>query len=133
MSGRSSRRARAKTARALESEEQMEQIKTDWLQNLTNLVSRINNRFSAHFASLGFAGQVELHRGKHEYDFENYGVNILVKYRDTEPLQKLTPHHQVSQVRLVSLYVVSVFLPIPVNQFYGKRRCVLLTLKRPIC
>ena len=81
----------------MESEEQMEQIKTDWLQNLTNLVSRINNRFSAHFASLGFAGQVELHRGKHDYDFENYGVNILVKYRDTEPLQKLTPHHQVSQ------------------------------------
>ena len=80
-----------------ESEEQMEQIKTAWLTSLNNLISRINDRFSAHFASMGFAGQVELHRGNHEYDFENYGVNILVKYRDTEPLQKLTAHHQVSK------------------------------------
>jgi hypothetical protein len=44
---------------------------------------------------MGFAGQVELHTGEYENDFDNYGVNILVKYRDTEPLQKLTAHHQV--------------------------------------
>ena len=39
--------------------------------------------------------KVLLHKGKFENDFENYGVDILVKYRDKEPLQKLTAHHQV--------------------------------------
>ena len=36
-----------------------------------------------------------LHKGKFENDFENYGVDIMVKYRDREPLQRLTAHHQV--------------------------------------
>ena len=78
-----------------DAEQQMEQVKEAWLASLDNLVERINNRFSAHFASMGFAGQVQLHKGEFENDFENYGVDIMVKYRDREPLQKLTAHHQV--------------------------------------
>ena len=42
-----------------------------------------------------YFSQVLLHRGKFENDFDNYGVDIMVKYRDREPLQKLTAHHQV--------------------------------------
>ena len=86
------------------------QVKTAWLVDLENLVERISDKFSAHFASMGFAGQVSvyqevlrsfvilqvvLHKGKFENDFENYGVDIMVKYRDREPLQRLTAHHQV--------------------------------------
>ena len=37
-----------------------------------------------------------------ENDFAMYGVDILVKYRDREPLQKLTAHHQVRRWFLVS-------------------------------
>ena len=81
-----------------DAEQQMEQVKEAWLTSLNNLVSRINTRFSAHFASMGFAGQVQLHKGEFENDFENYGVDIMVKYRDREPLQKLTAHHQVLQI-----------------------------------
>ena len=40
---------------------------------------------------MGFAGAVELHTGKHETDFDNYGIKILVKYRDTEPLKVASP------------------------------------------
>jgi len=92
-----------------DSEEQMAQIKEAWLGGLNSLISRINAKFSAHFATMGFAGQVELHTGEHPNDFENYGVNILVKYRDTEPLQKLTAHHQSGGERSVAtaLYMLA--------------------------
>merc|ERR1712106_596340 len=60
----------------------MEVVKEAWLTSLTSLVERINTKFSAHFASMGFAGEVGLSRGQHENDFENYGVKIKVKYRD---------------------------------------------------
>ena len=49
---------------------------------------------------MGFAGEVQLHTGEHENDFENYGIDILVKFRDREPLQKLTAHHQVGTARV---------------------------------
>ena len=80
-----------------DSEQQMEEVKAAWLASLNELVTRIDTRFSAHFSSMGFAGQVLLHTGQFENDFENYGVDIMVKYRDSEPLQKLTAHHQVSE------------------------------------
>ena len=90
-----------------DAEQQMAQVKEAWLESLNNLVSRINNRFSAHFASMGFAGQVQLHKGDFENDFENYGVDIMVKYRDREPLQKLTAHHQVLSVKALKFNVNS--------------------------
>ena len=49
-------------------------------------------RFSKFFGIMGFAGGVQLHTGSHENDFDNYGIKILVKYRDTEPLQVRLNH-----------------------------------------
>jgi chromosome segregation ATPase len=87
----------------------MEEVKDAWLTSLTSLVERINTKFSAHFASMGFAGEVGLSRGQHENDFENYGVKIRVKYRDSEPLQELTAHHQSGGERSVAtaLYMLA--------------------------
>ena len=34
-----------------------------------------------------FAGKVAVHTGKHENDFDNYGMKILVKYRDNDDYQ----------------------------------------------
>lgn len=89
--------------------QKMEQVKEAWLASLTSLVERINTKFSAHFASMGFAGEVGLSRGQHENDFENYGVKIRVKYRDSEPLQELTAHHQSGGERSVAtaLYMLA--------------------------
>jgi len=87
----------------------MQEVKEAWLESLTSLVERINRKFSAHFASMGFAGEVGLSRGQHENDFENYGVKIRVKYRDSEPLQELTAHHQSGGERSVAtaLYMLA--------------------------
>jgi len=88
---------------------QMQELKNCWVENLSNLVSRINTNFSSHFASMGFAGEVALKTGSHEDDFENYGIIIRVKYRDNEPLQELTAHHQSGGERSVAtaLYMLA--------------------------
>ena len=38
------------------------QVKTAWLADLEELIERISAKFSAHFASMGFAGQVDVKR-----------------------------------------------------------------------
>jgi len=92
-----------------DSVQKMEQVKEAWMTSLTSLVERINCKFSAHFASMGFAGEVGLSCGQHENDFENYGIKIRVKYRDNEPLQELTAHHQSGGERSVAtaLYMLA--------------------------
>lgn len=80
----------------------IETVKTEWLGSLTNLVKEINDRFSHFFDLMGFAGEVNLHRGSHENDFDNYGIKIMVKFRDHETLQELTPHRQSGGERSVS-------------------------------
>jgi len=89
--------------------QQMEKVKNEWLERLGGLVERIDARFSAHFATMGFAGEVGLDCGKFENDFENYGIKIRVKYRDHEPLQELTAHHQSGGERSVAtaLYMLA--------------------------
>ena len=43
---------------------------------------------------MGYAGHIQLDRGKFENDFANYGIEILVKFRENMPLQKLDPFRQ---------------------------------------
>ena len=38
------------------------QVKAAWLADLEELIERISAKFSAHFASMGFAGQVSVKR-----------------------------------------------------------------------
>jgi len=88
---------------------QMEEVKASWLRRLESLVERINRNFSSHFASMGFAGEIGLKAGQHENDFENYGIVVRVKYRDTEPLKELTATHQSGGERSVAtaLYMLA--------------------------
>lgn len=65
----------------------LQTLKNAWVTSLTSLVSRISTNFSSHFQTMGFAGEVVLKTGDHENDFDNYGIRIRVKYRDSEPLQ----------------------------------------------
>jgi len=80
----------------------IERVKEEWLGALNDLIGEINERFAKFFGTMGFAGAVELHTGNHLNDFDNYGIKILVKYRDSEPLQELTPHHQSGGERSVA-------------------------------
>jgi hypothetical protein len=61
---------------------------------MDTLMVQVNEKFQFYFGSMGYAGEVHLDRGKHENDFANYGIEILVKFRENMPLQKLDPFRQ---------------------------------------
>ena len=48
--------------------------------------------FSDLLSILNFAGCVNLDKGKHEEDFSNYGFDVMVKFREKLPLQRLDPY-----------------------------------------
>jgi len=83
----------------------IERLKEEWLGSLNKLVSEISDRFCQFFKIMGFVGRVDLTDGNGNNDFDNYGIKILVKYRETEPLQELTPHLQSGGERSVATAV----------------------------
>ena len=89
--------------------ENVDVVKNRWLSRLTRLVDEISEKFSLFFSSMGFAGMVELGKGEHINDFANYGIEILVKFRENVPLQKLDPFKQSGGERSVStaLYMMA--------------------------
>ena len=84
-------------------------VRERWLSRLSRLVEEISERFSNFFSSMGFAGMVELGKGEHLNDFANYGIDVLVKFRENVPLQKLDPFKQSGGERSVStaLYMMA--------------------------
>ncbi|WFC94953.1 Structural maintenance of chromosomes protein 5 [Malassezia brasiliensis] len=84
----------------------IQRVENRWLPALEALVSNINERFSAAFQRLGCAGEVRLTR---DDDYEKWGIDILVKFRDTEQLKPLTGQRQSGGERSLStiLYLLS--------------------------
>ena len=84
----------------------IEQVEGMWLPELEALIRAVNERFSAAFARLGCAGEVHLAR---DDNYEKWGIDILVKFRDTERLQLLTNQRQSGGERSLStiLYLLS--------------------------
>jgi len=84
----------------------IESSKVKWLDPLREIISKISTTFSKSFSDIGCAGEVML--AEHE-DFDKYGIEIKVKFRDTEELQALDSHHQSGGERSVStiLYLMS--------------------------
>ncbi|KAL0464463.1 UNVERIFIED_CONTAM: Structural maintenance of chromosomes protein 5 [Sesamum latifolium] len=82
-------------------------LKGSWLPTLRSLVTRINETFSRNFQEMAVAGEVSL--DEHDTDFDQYGILIKVKFRQTSQLQVLSAHHQSGGERSVStiLYLVS--------------------------
>ncbi|TVU40978.1 hypothetical protein EJB05_14464, partial [Eragrostis curvula] len=78
-----------------------------WLPTLSTLVSKINDKFSRGFQDMAAVGEVSL--DKHGSDFDQYGILIKVKFRQTSELQVLNAHHQSGGERYVStiLYLLS--------------------------
>ncbi|KAF5269830.1 hypothetical protein FQR65_LT05876 [Abscondita terminalis] len=61
----------------------------EWLEPLEEIVKKINEKFSNAFERMRCAGEVTISKGNDEKDFQEYGLSIKVKYRDSEPLQEL--------------------------------------------
>ena len=74
----------------------VQRVEDKWLPALQSLVHHVNQRFSASFDRMGCAGEVRLSR---DPDYEKWGIDILVKFRDTEQLQLLTGQRQSGGVR----------------------------------
>ncbi|KAL1923202.1 uncharacterized protein VTP21DRAFT_9578 [Calcarisporiella thermophila] len=81
-------------------------LRKEWEDGLDNLVRRISEGFSQSFDRIGCAGEVHL---KKEEDFDKWGIEILVKFRDHERLQPLTGQRQSGGERSVStiLYLMA--------------------------
>ncbi|TPX60694.1 hypothetical protein PhCBS80983_g01576 [Powellomyces hirtus] len=84
----------------------IDRVKGKWEPELTALVSRISTSFSAAFEKIGCAGEVKLSLDE---DYDKWGIDILVKFRDTEKLHQLTGQRQSGGERSVStiLYLMA--------------------------
>ncbi|KAG7188677.1 hypothetical protein KM043_008299 [Ampulex compressa] len=89
--------------------QQTDVLREQWLQPLKQLVERINTNFGQHFSAMNCAGEVTLAHGENIMDFDQYGLKIMVKFRDSDHLQELTRHHQSGGERAVTtaIYMIS--------------------------
>ncbi|KAI8597989.1 hypothetical protein EDD21DRAFT_310024, partial [Dissophora ornata] len=78
---------------------EIEAVRGPWYARVSEVIEKISNEFSKSFAKIGCAGEVKL--GEHE-DYDKWCIEILVKFRDTEKLQKLTGQRQSGGERSVS-------------------------------
>ncbi|KAF9166857.1 Structural maintenance of chromosomes protein 5 [Mortierella sp. AD011] len=89
----------AKEKRLTKIRSEIESIRGPWYTKLSQLVGKISKGFSESFEKIGCAGEVKL--GEHE-DYDKWCIEILVKFRDEEKLQKLTGQRQSGGERSVS-------------------------------
>ncbi|RCI03711.1 Structural maintenance of chromosomes protein 5, partial [Rhizopus stolonifer] len=81
-------------------------IKDQWAPHIKELVERINVKFQAAFRRIHCEGQISVDESP---DFDRWGINIYVKFRDNEKLQLLTGQRQSGGERSVTtiLYLMS--------------------------
>ncbi|KAJ7764112.1 P-loop containing nucleoside triphosphate hydrolase protein, partial [Mycena maculata] len=87
-------------------EKKIKTARENWQPALQSLVTSIGKKFSAAFDRIGCAGEI---RVREEEAYENWAIDILVKFRDTEKLQLLTGQRQSGGERSLTtiLYLMS--------------------------
>lgn len=87
------------------------EIRRDWEPKLNALIQKISDAFADSFARIGCAGQVSLDKVQAEpgpngepggHDFDQWSIQIHVKFRDHENLSLLNSHRQSGGERAVS-------------------------------
>lgn len=87
------------------------EVRGQWEPRLDELVKRINDAFSDSFARIGCAGQVSVDKAEDEAglngesggsDFDQWSIQIHVKFREHESLSLLDSHRQSGGERAVS-------------------------------
>ncbi|SGY66890.1 BQ5605_C004g02717 [Microbotryum silenes-dioicae] len=88
------------------STERLQAVHEVWLPALEELVERICTGFRAAFDNLGLLGEVRLAK---DDDYAKWGIEILVSFRDNEPLKVLTAHRQSGGERALTtvMYLMS--------------------------
>lgn len=81
-----------------------------WKGSLQNIVNSVNSKFSVYMSEVGCAGEVRLYTGgkyisqedETEYNLKNWGIEILVKFREASALQVLSAQTHSGGERSVS-------------------------------
>lgn len=90
-------------------EKELEELHNRWYPEIQKIIDTINVNFSKFFAKMGFVGEIELTR-KEEREYNDYGIQIRVQYRDNEKLQALNRHLQSGGERAVAIAVYTLSL-----------------------
>jgi chromosome segregation ATPase len=83
-----------------ETKEQIIEIRQQWEPKLDALIRKISDAFAHNFTKIGCAGEVEVY--KDEEDFDNWSIQISVRFREGEPLSILNANRQSGGERAVS-------------------------------
>ncbi|XP_058119563.1 structural maintenance of chromosomes protein 5 [Anopheles ziemanni] len=97
----------AQTVASLECE--MSILHEQWYPEMLRIVQNINTKFSHFMSTMGFAGEVELIRNE-ERDYNEYGIRIFVKYRNSEKLCALDRKLQSGGERAVAIAIYTLSL-----------------------
>ncbi|KAI1819698.1 P-loop containing nucleoside triphosphate hydrolase protein [Xylaria intraflava] len=79
---------------------QTQELRQKWEPRVDALVTQISDAFAYNFEQINCAGQVDIY--KDEEDFEQWAIEIKVKFRQNETLQQLNQHRQSGGERAVS-------------------------------
>lgn len=74
-------------------------VMEQWETRVDDLIAKINEAFSYNFEQINCAGEVGIHK---DDDFEQWAIEIKVKFRENETLQQLNQHRQSGGERAVS-------------------------------
>ncbi|KAK0633280.1 SMC5-like protein [Immersiella caudata] len=74
-------------------------LRAQWEPRVDELVEKINEAFSYNFEQISCAGEVGVHKDE---DFDKWAIEIRVKFRQGETLQRLDQHRQSGGERAVS-------------------------------
>nr|XP_003704386.1 PREDICTED: structural maintenance of chromosomes protein 5 [Megachile rotundata] len=91
-------------------EKTMNTTKEEWLRPLSQIVDKINSNFSTYFSAMDCAGEVTLFAPDNIMEFDQYGLKIKVKFRNTDQLHELTRHHQSGGERAVTTAIFMIAL-----------------------
>ncbi|XP_020816234.1 structural maintenance of chromosomes protein 5 [Drosophila serrata] len=90
-------------------ESEMSQLYDQWEPKLTSLVETISTKFSEFMQSIEYVGEVILSKSD-KYDFDSYGIQIMVQFRRGAQLQPLDKFIQSGGERAVSIAIYSLSL-----------------------
>ncbi|KAF3942401.1 hypothetical protein ABW19_dt0209404 [Dactylella cylindrospora] len=96
-------RIAAQEANLQATQAQIAETRTIWEPRIDQLVNNISEAFSRSFEFINCAGAVRVRKeGKDGCDFENWQIEILVKFREAESMQVLNAQRQSGGERAVS-------------------------------
>lgn len=79
--------------------QQLDDLMGKWEPKLDALVSKVNDAFAYNFEQISCAGEVRVNKTE---DFDQWALDIMVKFRENESLQQLNAHRQSGGERAVS-------------------------------